>query len=104
MNRRRSDGKSDTCTYHHARINSQQKSSVEQLVGNHSNILIRAAKVVDAGVTGVETLERWQRLKVHRMSLVRYLGEEKIKLFCQKIESSTGIQLKTVPRWLISES
>ena len=52
-----------------------EKSSAEQLVGNHSNILIRAAKAVDAGVIGVEALERWQRLKVHGMSLARYLGE-----------------------------
>lgn len=81
-----------------------EKSSAEQLVGNHSNILIRAAKAVDAGVIGVEALERWQRLKVHGMSLARYLGEGKMELLCREIESSTGIQLKTVPRWLISES
>ena len=55
-----------------------KKSSAEQLVGNHSNILIRAAKAVDAGVIGVEALERWQRLKVHGMSLGRYLGEGKM--------------------------
>ena len=35
-----------------------EKSSAEQLVGNHSNILIRAAKAVDEGVIGVEALER----------------------------------------------
>ena len=38
------------------------------------------------------------------MSLARYLREGKIEVFSRKIESSTGIQLKTVPRWLISES
>ncbi len=81
-----------------------EKSSAEQLVNNHSNILIRAAKAVDAGVIGVEALERWQRLKVHGMSLARYLGKGKMEVLCREIESSTGIQLKTVPRWLISES
>ena len=35
-----------------------EKSSADQLVCNHSNILIRAAKAVDPGVIGVEALER----------------------------------------------
>ena len=81
-----------------------EQSNAEQLISEHSNTLIRAAKAVDGGVTGVEALERWQRLKVHGMSLARYLGEGKMEVLCREIESSTGIQLKTVPRWLISES
>lgn len=81
-----------------------EKSNAEELISNHSNILIRAAKSVDEEVIWVEALERWQRLKVHGMSLARYLGEEKMKILCQEIESSTGIQLKTPPRWLINES
>ena len=55
-----------------------EKSSAEQLVNNYSNIIIKAAKAVDAGVIGVEALERWQKLKVHGMSLARYLGEGKM--------------------------
>ena len=35
-----------------------KKSSAEKLVGNYSNIFIRAAKAVDAGVIGVKALER----------------------------------------------
>ncbi len=68
-----------------------EKSSAEQLVGSHSNILIRAAKVVDTGVIRVEALERWQRLKIHGMSLAKYLGEGKMEVLCREIESSTGI-------------
>ena len=81
-----------------------EKSNAENLLRDHSNMLIRAAKSVDDKVTGIEALERWQRLKVHGMSLARYLGEGKMELLCQEIESSTGIQLKTPPRWLISET
>lgn len=81
-----------------------EKSSAGQLISNHSNILIRAAKAIDEGVIGVEALERWQRLKVHGMSLARYLEEGKMEILCREIESSTGIQLKTVPRWLIGKS
>lgn len=52
---------------------------------------------------GVEVLEQWQRLKVHGMSLERYLGPGKMKLLKREVESSTSISLKTMPRWLINE-
>lgn len=80
-----------------------ERSNAEDLIQHHSNALIRAAKSVDKEVIGVETLERWHRLKVHGM-LLRYFGEAKIELLCGEIESSTGIKLKTTPRWLISEA
>ena len=55
-------------------------------------------------MVGVEILEHWQRLKVHGMSLDRYLGDGKIELLRRKVKSSTGIKLKALPRWLISET
>ena len=67
-------------------------------------MLIRAAKTVDPAVAGVEILEHWQRLKVHGMSLERYLGEGNMELLKREVESSTGIQLKALPRWLINEN
>ena len=35
---------------------------------------------------------------------MRYFGEGRMEVLCRKIESSTGIKLKTIPRWLISEA
>ena len=55
-------------------------------------------------VSGVEVFEHWQWLKVHGMPLERYLGEGKIELLKREVESATGIQLKVLPRWLISEN
>lgn len=75
-----------------------EESNAKQLISRHSNIFIRATKAVDSGVTAVETLERWQQLKIHGMSLARYLGERKMEVFFREIESSTKIQLKTVTR------
>ena len=66
-------------------------------------MLIRAAKSVDEAVVGVEVLEQWQRLKVHGMLLERYLGLGKMELLKREVESSTGISLKAIPRWLINE-
>lgn len=79
------------------------KADAAELLKTRINILIRAAKTVDQAVIGAETLERWHRLKVHGMSLERYLGEGKMALFKREVESSTGIELKTTPRWLVSE-
>ena len=81
-----------------------EKSSAEDLVREHSNVVIRAAKYIDESVIGVEALERWQRLKVRGMPLGRYFGEGEMELLSRKIESSTGIKLKTKPRWLINEA
>ena len=81
-----------------------EKADAGQLIPRRSNLLIRAVKSVDPAVVGVEVLEHWQRLKVHGMPLNRYLGEGKMELLKREVESATGIQLKTLPRWLISEN
>lgn len=59
-----------------------EKSGVKQLVDNQSNIPLKVAKVVNAGVMRIVALERWQRLKGHRMSLIRYFGKAKIEVLC----------------------
>lgn len=75
-----------------------EKANAGLLIPRLSNVLIRAAKTVDAAIVGVEVLEHWQRLKVHGMSLERYLGGGKMELLKREVESSTGIQLKTLSR------
>ena len=81
-----------------------EKTNAGSVIPRLSNLLIRAAKTVDQAIVGVEVLEHWQRLKVHGMSLERYLGEASMELLKREIESSTGIQLKSLPRWLINEN
>ena len=54
-----------------------ERSNAEDLIRHHSNILIRAAKSIDEGVIGVEALERWHRLKVHGMPLMRHVGNSR---------------------------
>lgn len=63
-----------------------EKPSAEILVRDHYNMLIGAAKSIYEKVIGIEALERWQRLKVHGMSLARYLGDEKMELPRREIE------------------
>ena len=74
------------------------------LLSQQSNMLIRAAKTIDNAVIRVEILNYWHRLKVHRMSLDRYLGPRNMELLKREIEFSTGISLKAIPRWLINKN
>lgn len=68
-----------------------EKADTRELLKKHKNILIRAVQTIDVAVVGAEALEHWHRLKVHEMSLERYLGERKMELFRREVESSTGI-------------
>ncbi len=81
-----------------------EKSHTENLVKNYSNMLIQAAKSVDAGVICVEALEHWQRLKLNEISLAWYLGEGKMELICRDVELSIGIKWKTLFHWLINKT
>ena len=81
-----------------------KKANAGLLIPRLSNALIRAAKTVDAAIVGVEILEHWQRLKVHGMSLEKYLEEGKIEILKREVKSSTGIQLKNLLRWLINKN
>ena len=81
-----------------------EKANAGLFIPRLSNVLIRAAKTVDQAIVGVEILEHWQRLKVHGMSLERYLGEGYMELLKREVESSTGIQLKSLPCWHINEN
>lgn len=81
-----------------------EKSIAEQLVANHLNILIKVTIIVNVGIIVVEALECWQRLKIYRISYMRYLEKRKMEVLCRKIELFMRIQLKTIPYLLISES
>ena len=74
------------------------------LLLQRSNLLIQAIKTIDDAVVRVEVLEQWQRFKIHEILLDRYLGSEKLEFLKREVEFLTGIQLKTMPRWLISEN
>ena len=41
----------------------------------YRDIIIRAAKTVDRGVVDVKEYETWDRIKIHAVPLVRYIGK-----------------------------
>lgn len=81
-----------------------KNSDTGTIIPRLSNVLIRAAKSVDQAIIGVKILEHWQHLKIHGMPLERYLAAGSTELLKREVKSSTGIQLKTLPYWLINEN
>jgi hypothetical protein len=51
-------------------------------------------------VTEVEKTEKWRKLRVHGVSLDRYLCEGGLDLAREEIESMTGERLPYAPRWI----
>lgn len=68
-----------------------KKANARLLISQLSNVFIWASKTVDAAMIEVEILEYWQYLKVHGMSLNRYLDEKKMELLKRNIKLSTDI-------------
>lgn len=52
--------------------------------------------MADQVVIDVEVLKHWHRLKIHGISLEKYLGDRKKELFRREIESLTSIRLITI--------
>lgn len=81
-----------------------KKADATELLITGTNILMEAAKTVDPAVIGAETLERWHWLKGTWNAFGKIPRGRKTELFRRKVESSTRIQLKTSPQWLIHET
>ena len=67
------------------------------------NIIITGARTVDKGVVDVEENESWERLKIHAIHLVRYMGKgtEGLQKMREEFEvENEGIVIPTQVRWL----
>ena len=69
----------------------------------YHDIIITAARTVDRGVVDVEENETWERLKIHAVPLVRYMGKgtEGLQKMREEFEAENeGIAIPTQVRWL----
>lgn len=80
-----------------------EHSRAEDLI-EHAAIVIAAAGSLDPGVIEMEKTEKWRKMRVHGVSLDRYLSEGGLETAREEIESTTGELLPYAPRWIRSET
>ena len=69
----------------------------------YRDIIISAARTVDMGVIDVEGNESWERLKIHAVPLIRYMGKgtEGLQKMREEIQAENeGVAIPAQVRWL----
>jgi len=67
------------------------------------DIIIQAARTVDKGIIDVEGNESWERLKIHTVRLVRYMGKgsKGQRTMREEIQAENeGVAIPAQLRWL----
>jgi len=78
-------------------------NTTAEMALQYRDIIITGARTVDKGVVDVEENESWERLKIHTVSLVRYMGKgmEGLQKMREEFEAENeGIVIPTQVRWL----
>ena len=65
--------------------------------------VLTSARALDPSVTEVEKTDRWRKLRVHGVSLDRYLCKGGLDLAREEIVLMTGERLPYAPRWIRSD-
>lgn len=78
------------------------KATAEMLCPLYNDTLINTARKFDSAVIGVQKAEQWYKLRIHRVSLERYLATG-LNLVKQEIEATQNFTLPLTPFWLRRE-
>jgi len=71
----------------------------------YRDIIIEAARSVDMGIIDVEGNKSWERLKIHNVPLVRYMGKgtEALQKMWEEIPADNeGVAIPAQVRWLLN--
>jgi len=78
-------------------------NATAEMAMQYCDIIITAVRTVHRGVMDVEGNETWERLKIHAVPVVRYMGKgtEGLQKMRQEFEAENeGIAIPTQVRWL----
>jgi len=95
MNARRSAKGTITAITHH--------NATAEMALLYRDLIIKAARSVDKGIIDVEGNESWERLKIHTVPLVRYMGKgaEGLPKMKEEIQAQNeGVAIPAEVRWL----
>ena len=80
------------------------QNATAKMALRYHGIIIKAERTVDKGVVDVEAKESWERLTIHAVPLVRYLGKGTKGLQKMREEFTAGNESVTIPPqvcWLV---
>jgi len=78
-------------------------NATAEMAMRYRDIIITAVGTVDRGVVDVEENETWERIKIHAVPIVRYMGKgtEGLQRMREELEAENkGIAIPTQVRWL----
>jgi hypothetical protein len=84
-------------------ITHQNSTAVMALI--YRDIIVNAARTVNKGVIDVEENESWERLKIHAVPFVRYMGKRTLglsKMLDEIQAENEGVAVPVHVRWLAS--
>jgi len=80
-----------------------QQNAMAEMALLYRDIIIKAARSVDKGIIDVEGNELWERLKIHTIPRVRYMGKgtEGLQRMKEEIQADNeGVMIPAQVRWL----
>ena len=77
----------------------KEGSNTEMLISIKEEIL-KAAQKIDSSIISFQAAEQWYSLRVHTVSIERYLNATGIEKLQEKIESSNALNLPFKPCWI----
>jgi hypothetical protein len=79
------------------------QNATAEMTMQYCDIIITAARTIDRGVVDVEENVTWERLQIHAVPLMRYMGKgtEGLHMMREEFEAENeGIVIPTEVRWL----
>ena len=77
-----------------------KERTTAEMLNPAKNSILEAVKQIDASILSLNATEQWIPLRVHTVSLNRYLNSEGMKILKEEIETTTGFNLPIYPRWI----
>src|SRR5450432_2760347 len=77
-----------------------KEGATGEMLLNAQKEIIDAAKKIDLSIINLTAAEQWYKLRVHTVSLNRYLHSAGINLLKEEIESTTGLDMPNNPQWI----
>ena len=71
-----------------------------EMLNSAKEEILKAVKKLDSSISSLQAAEQWYSLRIHTISLKRYLNSTGMKILKEEIESTNELNLPNYPRWI----